>query len=187
MNCLIKLWLLIAVYKIASNSYCYCKIKWLKCRHEDWIRGKCDSFPTYKAETITLFERAGVKNFTIPTTQTVGYGYLSSFDADIFTNFPSANYDIYNGVLRMFNEAEGVFRHRIFETFNPLYWIDIVLFAPKKLLLYLSIKEDNILFKICNVLFTLIWWIICTVFVFFQPEIKQLIVELLRYLLQKLG
>ena len=146
--------------------------------HLEWLSDRAPNFPTYKAEIISLFKKAGVKNISIPITQSVGFGRAATFEADVFTNFPSAHSDISGGAVRMFYEAEGIFRQRIFETFSPVFWINSVVFAPKKLLEYLGFDENKSLFKACNVLLTFIWWVFGITIMFFLPKLKEIIIEL---------
>lgn len=85
----------------------------------------------------------------------------------------------------MFFEAEGVYRQRIFDSFSPVYWIELIIYAPKKLLTYLGFDETKILFKACNILLTFIWWSVVSIIVFFRPQLQQLIVETLGELQNK--
>lgn len=173
------LWITIVIYKIVSNTYFYFRIKVLSKKHLKWMHNNCHNFPTYKSEVIFLFKRAGIQNLYTPTLQNIGSNHVASFSADVFTNFPSTDINIFNGAIRMFYEAEGTYRHRIFESFNPLYWIDCVLFAPKNLLLYLNFVEEKTLFKICNVLLTFIWWCLCILLAFHRTDINHLLTELI--------
>lgn len=179
--------LAIAIYKILSNAYFYVRIRHLNQLHLKWVTDMNPTFPTYKREVISLFKRAGICNISTPTAQAIGFNKIASFNADIFTNFPSTNLDVFNGAVRMFSEAEGVYRQRIFETISPVYWIELVVFAPRNLLLYLGFDENKVLFKACNILLTVIWWCLATILVFYSPQLEQLIIELLGQLNDKLG
>ena len=160
-----------------SNLYFYFRIKHLNKLHSKWRIGKAPRFPTYKSEVISLFKRAGIQNLLTPTAMPIGYNQIANFNADVFTNFPSTHIDIANGAVRMFYEAEGTFRHRFFESLNPIYWIELVLFAPKKLLIYLSFDENKTLFKTCNILLTFIWWSAGVLFAFFRTDLNNLLAE----------
>ena len=169
----------IPIYKIATNIYYFFRTRHLSKLHSDWIYNKCPQFPTYKSEILSLFKNAGIENVSIPTTQSLGFGQLASFYADVFTNFPNLSPDMAGAAMRMFYEAEGVYRQRIFETFSPAYWINCIIFAPKSLLTYIGFTEDKVLFKVCNVLLTFIWWFFGATSLFFLPQFKEFIIELL--------
>lgn len=173
----IILFIFVIIYKMLSNLYFYFRIKHLNKLHSKWRIGKAPRFPTYKSEVISLFKRAGIQNLLTPTAMPIGYNQIANFNADVFTNFPSTHIDIANGAVRMFYEAEGTFRHRFFESLNPIYWIELVLFAPKKLLIYLSFDENKTLFKTCNILLTFIWWSAGVLFAFFRTDLNNLLTE----------
>lgn len=178
MKKIIIFFLIISTYKVSTNLYYFFRIRHLSQMHLECLSDRAPNFPTYKAEIISLFKKAGVKNISIPITQSVGFGRAATFEADVFTNFPSAHSDISGGAVRMFYEAEGIFRQRIFETFSPVFWINSVVFAPKKLLEYLGFDENKSLFKACNVLLTFIWWVFGITIMFFLPKLKEIIIEL---------
>lgn len=179
MNKIIFFFIAVLIYKTTTNTYYFFRIQRLSKMHLEWLAGNSPKFPTYKNEVISLFKKAGIKNISIPTAQSVGYGRVASFNTDIFTNFPSTNPDISGGAIRMFYEAEGTYRQRIFETFSPAYWINSVIFAPRRLLTYLGFNQEKTLFKACNVLLTFIWWTFGTASLFFWPKFKEFVIELL--------
>lgn len=179
MNKVIMFVVIVLLYKILTNTYCFFRIRHLDKQHLLWLSGSNVNFPTYKNEIISLFKKAGIKNVEIPTAQAIGFNRIASFNADIFTNFPSQNPDIIQGAFRMFYEAEGIYRQRIFETISPMYWVDTILFAPKKILQYLGFDENKTMFKTCNILLTFIWWFIGVLVTFYGREINKLITILL--------
>lgn len=173
----IVLFIFVIIYKMLSNLYFYFRVKHLSKLHLKWLDEKAPTFPTYKGEVISLFKRAGVQNISSPTAMPVGYNHIASFYADVFTNFPNYHADIADAAIKMFYEAEGTFRHRFFESINPIYWIEFALFAPKKILVYLSFDENKTLFKACNILLTFIWWSAGILVVFFRIDFNNLLTE----------
>jgi hypothetical protein len=91
----------------------------------------------------------------------------ASFNASVFQNFPSKSADHAMTAMRDFQDAMGIYRRRIFESFNPLYWINLVLFLPKNILGYVGFKTETALIKI----FQLIWWLAGIVFAIFKDDI----------------
>ena len=178
-NNLIIFFIVVLIYKVIINIYYFFRIKHLSKMHLSWLAGEAPKFPTYKNEIISLFKKAGIKNLLVPTAQRIDYGRIATFNADVFTNFPNTTPDIYKGAIRMFYEAEGIYRQRIFETFSPVYWINSIIFVPKHLLTYLGFNQEKTLFKACNVLLTFIWWTFGAASLFFWPQFKEFIIELL--------
>lgn len=105
----------------------------------------------------------------------LGYVYVRTGGASIFQNFPNAREDYAHSVVRMFHQATGVYRSRMIETFNPLYWIEAVINLPKQLLNYLGLPSESIVIKIAQ----LMWWIAGAVFGFvyalYRPELEAVI------------
>lgn len=179
MNKILIFFIAVTAYKITTNIYYFFRIRHLSKMHLKWLADKSTNFPTYKGEVISLFKKAGIQNIMVPTAERIGYGRVASFNADVFTNFPNTDPTIYGGAIKMFYEAEGIYRQRIFETFSPAYWINSIIFAPKNLLTYLGFNQEKTLFKACNVLLTFIWWSFGTISLFFLPQFKEFIIELL--------
>lgn len=178
MNKAILFFIIVVIYKVLSNTYCFFRIKYLSQKHLEWFSDKAPNFPTYKKEVISLFKKAGIKNISTPAIQPMGYNRVASFNADIFTNFPCTHPDIFNGAIRMFYEAEGAYRQRILEAFSPMYWVDSIIFAPRKLLDYLGLDENKLFFKACNILMTIIWWMTVFFISFYRGKINDIVTVL---------
>ncbi len=170
--------LFVIAYKAISNYVCF--------RMIEKYEGEYVLFPTgdntiyeHRQHVIKLWKRAGIADVCIPMAQKMGYGQLASMKVSIFTNFPSLQTVQYGPALNMFSEAKGVYRSRIFESFNPLYWIDLIIFLPKNVLLYLGMDDEKAPFKILNVFFQALWWVVCTVVILFHDEVKDLALKII--------
>ena len=133
---------------------------------------------TYKTQIVNYIKYAGVKDKHIPVTQSLGYGYIASANASLFDNITSSRQDIAQTALQALLEAKGNYWSRFINSFNPFYWLRIILFIPKYLFSYLGIKEENIAVKI----FQITYWLIGIVFTFlisvFPEEIKSFLYSL---------
>lgn len=177
MSKLLILFLSTIAYKLLSN---FVRLKQLQ-RYEkefiDFLSDKSYRIDEHKLQTIDLFKKAGVKDSQTPISQPVGYGQVANFNASVFQNFPMAQKVIAGPALEMFKNAIGIYKTRMFEAINPLYWIDLIIFLPKNLLAYIGLDSEATAFKLWNVFLTFIWWAICTVVTLFQPEIKDFITK----------
>lgn len=147
-----------------------------------WTMSSLDDFEEYRSEIINLFKKANISDAFIPVSQTTGYGRISTQNTSVFLNFPSRHAKLAPIMLEMFDDAVGIYRERYREAFNPLYWIDIVIFLPKNLITYLSLPLETPAFKLCNVLASAIWWIILFLLYLFGNELYQHILEFLSQL-----
>lgn len=176
---ILVIFLFIVAVKFLLNLYNFTRIKTLNKYHLDWLAGERDDFMLHRQEVLNLFQKAHIKNLYTPATQRIGYGKIASMDIDVFTMFPSRLEIIACPANDMFKEAEGVFRKNLFDSVNPIYWIDFILFLPKNLLLYLGLDSEKAAFKLCNILLTLIWWISGALLAFFRPDLYQFVSHLL--------
>ena len=86
----------------------------------------------------------------------MGYGKLASFKASIAENFPSRLADFASVTQETLLQIQGIFKKRCWETFNPLYWLNLLIYLPQNLLQYLGFCGKNIFTKLLQ----LLWWII---------------------------
>lgn len=126
-----------------------------------------------KSEIINLFKNAGVKDAFIPVTQPVGYGKLAAFNASTFECYPNAFNIFAASQTQMFSNAIGVYKKRMYETFNPLYWIETLIFLPKTLFQYLGFNTETIFLKIIN----LLYWLFAFLLGLFQDDIKSFLIS----------
>lgn len=171
------LFLVVVAIKFSLNFYNFLRIKTLNNYHLEFLEGKHPNFVEHRQEVLELFKKAHVKNAYIPISEPTGYGQIVNMNVDVFSMFPSDLLVISGPAIKMFSEAQGVFRKNMFDSINPIFWIEFLIFLPKNLLIYLGLNHQKTLFKTFNLIFTLIWWCFCTLITFFQPEIKQFLVK----------
>lgn len=171
------MFLVVVVIKFSLNFHNFLRIKQLSNYHLEFLEGKRPNFTEYRQEVIELFRKAHVKNAYIPVSEPTGYGQIVNMNVDVFSMFPSEFSIISAPAIKMFSEAQGVFRKNMFDSINPIFWIEFLIFLPKNLLIYLGLNQKKALFKTFNLIFTFLWWFFCTLVTFFQAEIKQFIIE----------
>lgn len=167
--------IVIFIYCLSSNLYNYFRVKRLKNYYIKWLIGEKENFTTYKNEIISLFKKAKIKDSFFPTLNYAGYGLLASFNASVFSNLLSKENSVVQHVSLMFDEAIGYFRKNIFNCFNPLYWLERIIFLPKQFLLYIGIKNDKSSFRALNISLTLLWWIIVIIGFVFGDKVDSFI------------
>lgn len=169
--------LCIMFYKCIINIIYLNQVSKLHSDYFDWLDNKIAYYEIAKKKHTfkTLVKKSNVMDAHLPTTQPMGFGHIASFSASVSENFPNNSVDFATITNDMFCEMEGIFKNRILETFNPLYWLNLVIYLPKNLVEYLGLSSDNIGSKVLQ----LIWWligIIGTVLIELYPEyLRQLI------------
>ena len=174
------IFLFIVGYKFLSNLLHYFRIKKLHQFFCEFMKQKRDNMNLYRQEVLSLFEKAHIKDIKIPVSECIGNRQIANATVSAFSMFPSLRPAFSSTALNMFEEAEGVFRKNMFDSINPLYWIDLILFLPKTLLSYLGISSKTSGYKICNVLLTFIWWVFGVFLVYYKPQLQQFLIELVR-------
>lgn len=171
MNRFLIFFLLIFVYKLISNIINLIKIKYYKFLYDDFIENNSDDIFQHRNHVVELFKKANIPNLSYPITQYTGCNMVSNGHTSLFTAFPTKDVRFVAPTKNAFQNAIGIFRGRIFECFNPKYWIDCVLFLPKNLLIYLNVSAESIFIKIVQV----IYWFIGILFTLLSTEIANYI------------
>ena len=79
----------------------------------------------------------------------------------------------------MFHKGIGVYKSRMIEAVNPLYWLEVVLLLPKHALSLLGVPPESSLTRIVQLLYWAVVAISGIVFTLFQPEIRRVVAHLL--------
>lgn len=141
---------IIPFYKITSNAFYLYRTCQIIRKYNYWLLYGDNYVELLEQKRIfeKILSKADVNDKYLPITQPTGYGQLASFQSSIIAQFPS-DLEAYAPItLKMLLEAKGIFKERILETFNPIYWIELAIFLPKHALMYLGIKPDNFIIKL---------------------------------------
>lgn len=147
---------IIIFIKVAINLSKYLQCKYHLNQYFQWMKNHSWDLVESKSKVISLIKGAGVSDKMVPFLEPAGYGKLISGQISVLSNFPSLRRDIAELTIGMFHDAIGVYRRRIFETFNPLYWIELIINLPKKILVYLGVNAESVSIKVLQVL----WWLL---------------------------
>lgn len=178
MNYLLVFFVIVA-YKVISNLIKLLKLKFYDSEYVKFLADKPNHIEQYKIQTIQLFKNAGIKEEFIPISQPTGYGRVANVNASLYINFPS-NIQVFAApTLCLFDNAIGIYRSRVLESFSPLYWVDALLFLPKNILLYIGLDTEKVTFKLCNVILSSIWWFVGAAFLFFKTELLDFSINFL--------
>jgi len=110
----------------------------------------------YTHGIIKIFKSAGVGNSYKNTLEPVGFGKIRTYNISIFDNLPLLTDDVPITVMGMFQQTIGVYKSRIFESINPFFWLEFILFMPRYIFEYFNVDPKNIFVKIAQILYWLI-------------------------------
>ncbi len=173
-------------YKFFSNCYRQRKTVALKKKYEDWIKDQdsVNDIVTYKYEIIELFKVAKVKNIIFPVSIPVGNGTAANSKVNLFENLFQRRADIAASVLDAFDSAIGYYRTSKRKAISLLYWIEVIIFLPKKIIEYTGVDLEKTSSKVTNLILTAIWWFIGCLFTLYKAEIIALFQSLLEKIAQ---
>jgi hypothetical protein len=148
---LILLFIFIFLTKYYINHTKYKQCAWFYVMYKKWVKDESNPSPlSTQKQVIKLFKDAGIEDYEITS---IHSGYTSKYS--IFNNFPDRYYrDVIGHTRKMFEIALGVYDARIQETFSPLYWIETIIYLPRRTFAYLGVSSESIGAKIVQVL----WW-----------------------------
>lgn len=161
----------IVLFKVIYNLYYFLLAKKYLKEYLNYVKNQNNwSIRENRQKIIKVLEKAGIEDSDQPVTEPAGYGFVRSSSFSVFKNIAVLRRDvveIINGDLR---EAVNVYKSRIFESFNSIYWVELIIFLPRVLLSYLGVSAGSIFIKIIQ----LLWWILAfastLVGIFFNKE-----------------
>lgn len=170
------------IYKFINNLWRYLWIKRIKNYYYKWLKDEDKhTIHTYRQKAISLFKAANIPDEIIPWTEPTGYGQLVNSNLSVQTNFPSL-YEVFAAHhATLLVDTLAVYKQRMFDTFNPLYWIDVLLHPVSKTASYITGKNETTKGKRTA---DLILWVIAVVAPIisslFVPEIRSFFINLFK-------
>jgi hypothetical protein len=157
------------------RKYFLCK-KYLNLFY-DWIKEECKVNLVEKQSLVKkLVGDAGYGDMRVPHTELAGYGKIAAFEVNPIDAFPNRYEHIAHGIISSISQSKGVYKQRAIESFDPLFWLEFIIYFPKNILAYLGLSKNSMTAKLLN----LIWWILGTVLTTmvlnaYSPELSNII------------
>jgi hypothetical protein len=174
---LLFIFLACVLIKLFYNAYYYCLAKSYFAKFNQYLKNAVDDKSDWtiqenKHKIINIFLHAGLKDTTLSVIEPGGYGLVKTINISLFDNIPLLRNDIPSIVVQFFKESIGVFRNRMVDAVNPIYWLESLVFLPKKIFNYLGVSADSLFIRS----FQVIWWLIVAagtiIGIVFNPEFR---------------
>ncbi len=152
--------------KILINGYKLIRLINLEKKYHAYMRVKShesEIIPDFLEkipEIIDLFKKAGQKTKIISHIENSGLGCIQNVQVDLYENMPTRESEIYTEIFKKFRYSIGVYKKRIFESVNPIYWIEFLIFLPKKIVEYLLGEGQESIPNWLIRLLNLVYWVI---------------------------
>ncbi len=177
--------LIICAIRILSNAYKYyrcsklmtCYLAWLESNYPDE-----DIFQT-KYEVTKLLSVTPDKGLALTLPTGLGQGYTANHST--LFSYPNRNHPFATATYEMFAESKGVYKTKVLETFNPLFWIDLIVWLPRKFLSYLGINESSFASRLLMILLQAIYWLCSLIAITFKEDIQSLLLTFITSTLLK--
>ena len=168
---LIKMLALGIAYKLLVNLYYWRSTTKLNEKYRIRLMNIKDSPASMAGEILYVLRRANIKNGAIGVVQSVGHNHLVRGEASLFDNLGSRDEKVIAMVSEGLLQAEGIFLYRAFQAINPIYWIELVVQAPIRLLQYVGFDSEKASVKLLGVFLNIVWVIGCSLVVVFRQEL----------------
>jgi hypothetical protein len=154
--------------------------KYFQCKHYlkeylHWVVDPTWGLVEHKSKVLKLLQDAGVKDSHRGIAQPLGFMQIQTSNVSVMANFPNRRDDFFVLTRGMLHQAIGVYRSRILETFNPLYWIEFIVNFPKQVLSYLGVSPEKLVVKIAQFVYWVVGAVVGFLLTLFRPEIETLV------------
>jgi len=143
--------------KALYNVYYFFLVKRYLEKYQNYVKSKKGWYiRENRQKIIKVLENAGIEDVTQPHVEPMGWGFVSTAGFSVFKNLSTLRTDIVPIILGGLREAVSVYKSRIQESFNPVFWFETFAFLPRIMLRYLGLSSDGIVVKLAQ----FVWWVL---------------------------
>lgn len=169
---------IILIVNIVINAYKLYRTNKICNLYIEWLATENSSIKIFQYSSELKDLVSVVESRMLPYVQPLGMGHVSRGYADIFEQFPSRRQDFASAIIIMMEESIGFYKYKIRQCITPFYWIELIVWFPKKLLTYLGLNTELKSIGVISILSQLIYWIVFTLN-FFGYDLTPLLQHIL--------
>ena len=117
-------------------------------------------------EIKNVVSKTGLRDQTKSYMQPLGLGYAKQQNVNALDNMLFLNTEILELAREIINRAKGYYKVQALKSFNPLYWIEILIFLPREILKYIGVDEKEKVGSIITKIIQIIYWIASIFFMY---------------------
>lgn len=163
---LLILFAIIFIYKLISSISDLIRIIFYQDLYLQYINNNNEDFKQYAKLSADLLKKLGINET-----------YINGTTASLLANISLNTRLITPHIKNYFESAFGVAKYNLKQCFNPFYWINLVLFLPKNILIYLNVSAESIFIKI----FQFLYWICSISLTLFSDEIAEFLKSFIKF------
>ncbi len=164
--------------KLVINLWNFVQCKRHLCEYTRYIENPTWRFVEHRPQIVQLMKGAGITDKFVSDTKHIGYGLIQPYRLSVLDCMDMERDDIFGLMTRNFHEAIGVYRSRMWETVNPLYWVEWIIYLPREVVGYFGVPEESFGVRVAQV----IWWFISAVIVLLRLVFEPLVQEVVKKL-----
>lgn len=73
----------------------------------------------------------------------IGFRYVQQQKIPVLSNLTYVNNEIQQTIRAMLRRAKGHYKNQSINCFNPLFWIEFIVFLPREILQYFSVNKND--------------------------------------------
>ena len=170
---LIYVFLGYGIIKLLINFNKYYQCKDYLNKYNEYLENPYWELSEHKSHVIKLFKDAGLKDSTIQFIKPLGLSHVAHGNAWVFDQFPNDREEVVGKTIDYFHQAIGVYRLRAREVFNPLYWIEFIIYLPKHVFNYLGVSPESVVIKIAQLIYWSVATVVSIICALYTPEIDM--------------
>ncbi len=168
--------LVVPVAKLIMNGAKYYQTRHYFNKYAHWVGGHNIPLKQMQYNIVKLFKAADIPDHHFSDVTPIGYGRVQTANnISLFENISSKREEHVNIMRDKFHQALGTYKSKALEVFNPIYWIESVLYLPRNILMYVGIPTENIIAKISQIIYWFIGSIFTLVYMAYSNEISDII------------
>jgi len=117
--------------------------------------------------------KAGIQDQRKSYMEPLGLGYTQQQSLSALDNLLMLNLEIMGSAIEIIKRAKGFYKIQALKCFNPLFWIEFIVFLPKEFFRYFGVDEEAKVSSVIIKIFQIIYWII-SIFFMYQTYIKNI-------------
>jgi hypothetical protein len=126
---------------------------------ENWIQEN-------QIEIKKIVLKTGIQDQWTSYMEPLGLGKAKKESISALDNLTLLNPKIMGPGREIVNRAKGFYKIQALKSFNPLFWVEFIVFLPKELLKYFSVDEDAKSGSVIIKIFQVIYWIASIYFMY---------------------
>jgi hypothetical protein len=172
------LFLVVAALRFVLNAQRLYSIKHYRESYMRWLAGDDGNLLEKQPNVVKLIDNAGIHDAVIGIVEPAGLGYVRTGNASVLANFPNRREDAAQATYNIFSQTIGVYRLRMWQTINPLFWLECVIYLPKNAMIFLGLDANSAATKFLQ----LVWWLAAALLGVFYGIFKSEVDGYIRHL-----